>query len=401
MKWEKVNLGDISLNIQTGPFGSQLHQSDYTDLGIPVIMPKDIQGGVILEDSIARVDELKAKDLDRHKTNFDDIIYPRRGDIAKCAIIKDGQVGWLCGTGCLKVTIDLEKANSTFVFYQLNTYEKTSWLEKHAVGATMLNLNAGILGSVPIELPPLPTQQCIASILSRYDDLIENYQQQIKLLEEAAQRLYKEWFVDLHFPGYEDTKIVDGVPEGWKKGILDDIALEDGKRISKGCDLSEYKYYLPIECLPKKSFTYINGFDKDLAKSSLIGFEKYNIIFGAMRPYFHKVCIAKEKGMTRTTCFVIKPIKPKLLFFLYLLLFRDESVNFATSISVGTTMPYTRWNDFRKMSIVVPKDSLVSKFNELIKNHIEIILNLSSQINLLTEARDRLLPKLMSGEIEV
>ena len=110
-----------------------------------------------------------------------------------------------------------------FVFFQLQKKDTVGWVEKHAIGATMLNLNTSILSNVPIELPSLSTQHSIATILSRYDSLIENYQKQIKLLEEAAQRLYKEWFVDLHFPGHENTKIVDGVPEGWEKKKLADV----------------------------------------------------------------------------------------------------------------------------------------------------------------------------------
>ena len=215
MKWEIAKLGDISKNIQTGPFGSQLHQSDYSECGIPVVMPKDLVGGKISEESIARVDKTHVERLCRHKIEVGDILYSRRGDVGRCAHVTKKEEGWLCGTGCLRVTIDSEKADSRFVFFQLQHPDTVGWVEKHAVGATMLNLNTTILSSVPIRLPALEIQKRIADILSAYDDLIENNQKQIKLLEEAARRLYKEWFVDLRFPGHENTKIVDGVPEGW------------------------------------------------------------------------------------------------------------------------------------------------------------------------------------------
>ena len=214
-EWKKVKLGDISSAIQTGPFGSQLHQSDYSDMGVPVVMPKDIRNGRIDETAIARVEDHHVDRLSRHKISEGDILYARRGDVGKCAYTIGSQKGWLCGTGCLRVTIDKEKAIPEFIFFQLQKRETIGWVEKHAIGATMLNLNTSILSDVPIELPPLPAQHRIATILSRYDSLIENYRKQIKLLEEAAQRLYKEWFVDLHFPSHENTKIVDGVPEGW------------------------------------------------------------------------------------------------------------------------------------------------------------------------------------------
>ena len=180
-EWKKVKLGEIASSIQTGPFGSQLHQSDYSDEGTPVVMPKDIINGHIDETTIARVEKHHVDRLSRHKISEGDIIYARRGDVGKCAYTVDNQNGWLCGTGCLKVTIDKAKAIPKFVFFQLQKRETIGWVEKHAIGATMLNLNTSILGEVPIELPSLLTQNRIVEILSRYDTLIENYQKQIKL----------------------------------------------------------------------------------------------------------------------------------------------------------------------------------------------------------------------------
>ena len=229
-EWKKVKLGDIASAIQTGPFGSQLHQSDYSDVGTPVVMPKDIVCGKIDVSAIARVESHHVERLSRHKINEGDILYARRGDVGKCAYTDKSQTGWLCGTGCLRVTVDKAKAMPEFVFFQLQKKDTVGWVEKHAIGATMLNLNTSILSNVPIELPSLSTQHSIATILSRYDSLIENDQKQIKLLEEAAQRLYKEWFVDLHFPGHENTKIVDGVPEGWEKNAFGSVINNQERR---------------------------------------------------------------------------------------------------------------------------------------------------------------------------
>ena len=234
MSWEAVKLSEISSNIQTGPFGSQLHQSDYSEDGTPVVMPKDLIDGHISEASVARVSAEHVERLSRHKIENGDILYSRRGDVGRCAYASDKEVGWLCGTGCLRVSVNPEAANSKFVFYQLQKSETVSWVINHAVGATMLNLNTSILSAVPLELPSLDIQNRIVDMLSAYDNLIENNQKQIKLLEEAAQRLYKEWFVDLRFPGYEDVAVVDGVPKGWKKGILEEIAIfKRGKTITK------------------------------------------------------------------------------------------------------------------------------------------------------------------------
>jgi len=116
MSWKEKILGQIAINIQTGPFGSQLHRSDYSETGTPVVMPKDLIGGKISEDSIARVAEDHVKRLSRHKIEIGDILYSRRGDVGRCAFASEHEKGWLCGTGCLKVTIDKNQANPRFIF---------------------------------------------------------------------------------------------------------------------------------------------------------------------------------------------------------------------------------------------------------------------------------------------
>ena len=145
MSWETATLGDISTNIQTGPFGSQLHQSNYSTEGTPVVMPKDLVNGHISEATIARVSDDHVERLNRHKIEIGDILYSRRGDVGRCAFATEKEAGWLCGTGCLRVSTDVSKANPKFVFYQLQKPDTVGWVEKHAVGATMLNLNTSIL----------------------------------------------------------------------------------------------------------------------------------------------------------------------------------------------------------------------------------------------------------------
>lgn len=246
----------------------------------------------------------------------------------------------------------------------------------------------------------LNSQKKIGEILSAYDNLIENNQKQIKLLEEAAQRLYKEWFIDLHFPGSEDTPIADGVPEGWTLGELGDIAIDSGKKEKKE-HRGQYQYYLPIDCLPKKSLAYTDKNDIPLAESSLVAFMPNDILFGAMRPYFHKVVVARDKGLTRTTCFVINSKTPAYWAYLLLLLFSKDTVDYAAQISVGTTMPYVRWKDFTHMPTLIPPEEKCDAFQSIVLPIIERISCLAVSCERLIQARDRLLPKLMSGEIEV
>ena len=157
IKWKTYKLGDIA-DIQTGPFGSQLHQSDYAEEGIPVVMPKDIKCGCITTTSIARVEEHHVERLSRYKISEGDIIYARRGDVGKCAYTNKNQENWLCGSGCLCITINKNYANPKFVFFQLQKQETIGWVEKHAVGSTMLNLNTSIISEVPLEIPSVEKQ---------------------------------------------------------------------------------------------------------------------------------------------------------------------------------------------------------------------------------------------------
>ncbi len=382
-EWKKVKLGDISSAIQTGPFGSQLHQSDYSDIGVPVVMPKDIINGSIDESTIARVENHHVERLSRHKISEGDILYARRGDVGKCAYTVFAQQGWLCGTGCLRVTIDKAKALPKFIFFQLQKRETIGWVEKHAIGATMLNLNTSILSDVPIELPSLSIQHRIASILSRYDSLIENYQKQIKLLEEAAQRLYKEWFVDLHFPGHENTKIVDGVPEGWEKSNINNMLT-----FHRGYDLTH------------KDF--IDGPYPVVGSTSIIGcHNKYKIegpgIVTGRSGSLGVYQLIWENFWPHNTSLYINDFKGHEVFFIYCML---KTVDF-TTLNSGGAIPSLNRNTLSNILVVEPPKDLQQDFSRKAIPLFKKQKTLQSQIRLLTEARDRLLPKLMSGEIAV
>ncbi len=168
-KWKEYKLGEVAI-IQTGPFGSQLHKSDYVDAGVPCIMPTNIGKNLdIISDGIAHISENDAQRLSRHLVAVGDIIYARRGDIEKCAYIQEQQDGWFCGTGCLRIRINKD-ADSHFIAYQLSTSEVKSWIVGNAVGTTMLNLNSSILSDLPILLPSLSSQRQITSILKSLDD---------------------------------------------------------------------------------------------------------------------------------------------------------------------------------------------------------------------------------------
>lgn len=178
MTWRQVTLGTLELEsggvIQTGPFGSQLHASDYSTTGTPVVMPTNIRGLRVSTVGIARVSPEHVSRLSRHKLQVGDIVYSRRGDVEKCALITPEEAGWLCGTGCLLVRVGGAKVDPRCLAYALSLPDTRNWISQHAVGATMPNLNTEVLREVPVLLPPVDEQLSIAATLGALDDKIES-----------------------------------------------------------------------------------------------------------------------------------------------------------------------------------------------------------------------------------
>lgn len=399
----RIKLSDVCVEggIQTGPFGAQLHQSDYSEWGTPVCMPVNLVDGSISENGIARVSEEHVERLSRYKIKLGDLLYARRGDVGRGSLVGVHEDGWLCGTGCLKVTPDPNKIDSRYLFYLTSLPEAIGWLVNHAKGTTMLNLNTGILSSLPLEIEGnLEKQRRIADILSAYDELIENNRRQIKLLEEAAQRLYKEWFVDLKFPGHETTPIVDGLPEGWRMGCLGECCVLV-KTISKQDERTGNELYIGLEHMPKGSICLrVHGVATDVIGNKT-KFQKGDVLFGKIRPYFHKVGFAQFDGVTSTDAIVMRAVEGKRAFLLAVAS-SDEFVSYATATSkTGTKMPRADWAAMKSYQISIPSADVASRFENICGSFLSAIAQCSSLIAAARETRDRLLPKLMSGEIEV
>lgn len=233
----------------------------------------------------------------------------------------------------------------------------------------------------------LPIQQRIATILSRYDSLIENYQKQINLLEEFAQRLYKEWFVDLHFPGHENTKIVDGVPEGWEKRKIGSL-IEKVKR-SKQVPSSEYGYTGKIPIIDQ-SRNYIAGYTDDF--DCRIELDVPAIIFGDHTRILKYITFPFAKGADGTQLVVSNDLErmPQSLFY-----------NSLLNVDLSNYSYARHFKYLKEEEILLPSEQLARHFDIIISVQYKAIQSYRDQIRLLTEARDRLLPKLMSGEFEV
>ena len=392
-EWKKVKLGEISADIQTGPFGSQLHMSDYSEKGIPVVMPKDMINGKITEENIARVTDNHVKRLNRYIISSGNILYARRGDVGKCVYVSEKESGWLCGTGCLRININTAIANPKFVFFQLQKTETIGWVEKNAVGATMLNLNTSILANVPLHLPPLPTQQKIASILSAYDDLIENNRRQIKLLEEAALKLYKEWFVKLNFPGHETTKIVDGIPEGWKKvKLIDLVDVQYGYAFDGS--LFNYKNEgTPIIRIRNIPDGTTNDSTTEKASEDYI-VHNGDIVVGMDGEFHINTWNQGDAYLVQRSC-SFRPHNELLKGYLFQAIYAP--IKFFENTVVGATVAHLGKKHIDTIEVFDCPKNLYVPFNNFLKKR-QTLLNQNNELRI---ARDKLLPKLMNGEIEV
>jgi type I restriction enzyme S subunit len=413
--WRETTLGDVcdEVNgiIQTGPFGSQLHQSDYSTVGVPVVMPKDIIEGRIAADTVARVSIEHVERLSRHKLKSGDIVYGRRGDIGRQALIRSGQEGWMCGTGCLRLSLGDSVLNPLFLHYYLRQDDVVSWITNQAVGATMPNLNTGILQSVPVRFPRLPIQQRIAGILSAYDELIENSQRRIKILESMARTLYREWFVHFRFPGHENYPRVASplgeIPQGWEVKTIADLC----ESVSYGYTASASR----AEVGPK--FLRITDIVPDLIDWTSVPFceipkdkaPKYLLQLGDI--------VVARTGATTGYAKRLNKRHPATVFASYLVRVRakkgvsnrmlgilmqsDDYKQYINTNIGGAAQPQANAVVLTSMRLAAAPPLLAEKFDHIVEPLLDEAELLAIKIQNLRRTRDQLLPRLLSGQIDV
>ena len=285
------------------------------------------------------------------------------------------------------VTFKSDECDRGYIYWLMRTREYQRSIANTSTGATVHHTSPKKIYDYDLEVPPLSIQHRIATILSRYDSLIENYQKQIKLLEEAAQRLYKEWFVDRRFPGHENTKIVDGVPEGWEKKKVGEVIAKVPR--SKQIPTKDYQNEGAIPIIDQ-SRNYIAGYTDDM-ESKVESNEPY-IVFGDHTRVLKYVPFPFAKGADGTQLIMSNnlDLMPQCLLFTSLV-----------SVDLSNYSYARHFKYLKEEEILVPTASIANAFSKHVaKWYAKIQLN-REQLRILTEARDRLLPKLMHGEIEV
>lgn len=354
--------------------------------GYPLIRTPNVGKGRLDLNGVHRVSESVYKQrIQRGAPRANDLIFAREAPAGNVALVQENQTVCL-GQRTVLIRPNVQKVNPQYLVYYLLSPKPQYELLGTANGATVAHVNLPAIRNLKIELPEKSVQDKIGTILVTYDDLIENNQKQIKLLEEAAQRLYKEWFVDLRFPGHENTKIVDGVPEGWHRGTIGQIAeFKRGRTITKA---------------------QVKG-------------GNVPVIAGGLEPaYYHNVANTKAPVITisasganagfvrlygvdvfASDCSFVDSLGTESLFFVYE--FLKESKVSIDQLQKGSAQPHVYAKDINAMKITIPEKEYLERFDRYAKVYFNKIKTLQGQNERLKTARDLLLPKLMSGEVEV
>ncbi len=431
--WEVTTVAAIAArgggDVQTGPFGSQLHAADYVQQGIPSVMPQNIGDNTISEEGIARISLEDAKRLTRYRLRTGDIVYSRRGDVEKRSLVRPTNDGWLCGTGCLRIRFGEGHVLPEYAAYYLAHPASKAWVVQHAVGATMPNLNTTILGSLPFVLPSMPEQISIAGILGSLDDKIELNRRMNETLEAMAQAIFRDWFVDFgptrrKLDGATDPLTImgglvqdaeraqaladlfpaafgdDGLPDGWRLGTLGDLAVSAGATVDPTL-ISADTPYIGLEHMPRKSIALSEWASASKVSSTKAKFDAGQILFGKLRPYFHKVGIAPVNGVCSTDIIVIdgKDIEERPL--LTAIASSEEFVKFTDQSSTGTKMPRTSWGHMKTYPLAIASKNVRRQYGQITEPQLSKIVAGIHENRTLAATRDLLLPKLMSGEIRL
>ena len=423
-KWEEVTIGALLArdggSIKTGPFGTALKAKEYSATGVPLISVGEVgYGSLQVHEKTPRVPQAVVDRLPEYVLESGDIVFGRKGAVDRCALVKPYQAGWFLGSDGIRLRLP-ETVDPRFIAFQLQSPGTRAWLVQHATGTTMPSLNQAIIERIPLRIPPLHQQRAIAQVLGTLDDKIELNRRMSETLEAMARALFKSWFVDFdpvrakaegRDPGLPKpladlfpARLVDSelgeIPEGWEVGTLGDVA-ESPRRSLQPHEISADTAYIALEHMPRRCIALSDWVSGDGIASNKFEFKRGEILFGKLRPYFHKVGVAPIDGVCSTDIVVISPQEPDWFAFVLGLVSSDEFVEFTNAGSTGTKMPRTSWGDMARYELANPPRSIAKAFTDLMRPAVERMISGIHESRTLAALRDALLPKLISGEMRV
>lgn len=346
-----------------------------------------------------------------------DVIMTTEGPLGEVIQIDEETAKYALGQRIVCMRGKPDKLDNTFFRYLLTSPRQQEILSSYATGTTVLGISQKALRSVPISLPQLDEQKEIGAVLRALDDKIELNRRMNETLEAMARALFKDWFVDFgparakiegrdpylapHLWNlFPDTLNADGIPEGWEDGTLADIANSPRRGVSPS-DVSEDTPYIGLEHMPRRSIALSDWEGAGKVTSNKSVFKKGELLFGKLRPYFHKVGIAPLDGICSTDIVVVVPNAEEWSGFATCCISSDEFVEYTNQTSTGTKMPRTSWKTMGQYKISIPSDAIAKAFQSLVRPFFDQIGANIHESRTLSLTRDLLLPKLMSGEIRL
>ncbi|TDP56416.1 restriction endonuclease subunit S [Aminicella lysinilytica] len=388
-EWKECTISEIG-TVVGGATPSTKIVENYEGGTIAWITPKDLSTfkGRYISNGDRNITEMGLKSCSTQLLPKDTVLFSSRAPIGYVAIAENE----VCTNQGFKSVIPNSDTDPLFLFYLLK-YNKSK-IENMGSGTTFKEVSGNTMKSIKVNIPcEYEEQKKIASVLDAIDNKIEENEKVNNNLEQQARALYQEWFCDF-------TPFGGLMPNDWKTGKLKDILRLRRESIKAGDNPT--MPYLPIDVIPMNTFAVSYFKSNDEAQSSLITFDKDDIVIGAMRVYFHRVILAPCKGITRTTCFTLTPYDSSFLSYALLCCDRDSSIDYAQATSKGSTMPYAIWEGgLGDMEIVIPTPKVALDFNDLTQPMLRQIQSSYFENRDLRIMRDSLLPKLMSGELDV
>lgn len=393
MYFEEKTIGEIAEVTKLAGFEFTKYIKYIEDGEIIALRALNLRNGELDLTDIKRIDKTVSESLVRSKLYTNDILLTYTGNgYGDCAIIEENDKYHLAPNIC-KIVPNSIYVNPYYLYCFIRSNIFYKQMSNNMTGSSQPTIPMKTIRTLKVPIPKMEQQIKIASMMEYLDTKIRINKKINNNLQQQAQELYRSWFI-------EYTPFGGTVPGDWCRGKLKDI-LQLQKRAIKAGTEPELPY-LPIDTIPMKTFAVSDFRPNEEAQSSLIQFSKDDILIGAMRVYFHRVIIAPCDGITRTTCFVLKPSDPAYLSFGLLTCDLDSSIDHAQNTSKGSTMPYAVWDGgMGEIEIDIPPLAVANEFNELVLPMLRQIQNSYYEVKALRELRDNLLPRLMSGDMDV
>lgn len=413
MEWKEVRLCEVA-DVQTGPFGSQLHKENYVNKGTPIVTVEHLGNKWFTSQNLPMVSDEDKLRLAKYCSQEGDVIFSRVGSVDRCSYVSKEYSGWLFSGRCLRVR-PRSGINPEYLYYFLTNEGTKQYIRNIAVGATMPSINTKLLNEVPITIPSLDDQRRIASILSSLDRKIELNNKINADLEEMAQAIFKNWFVD--FEPFKDGKFVDSelgmIPEGWKVGKITDIGCLITDYVSNGSfaslkqnvhlyETKEYAQFIRNTDLKTNTFSvYVDKHSYDfLSKSTLYGNEIIISNVGDVGSVH--LCPKLDIPMTLgNNIIMLRPNEKEYNYFLYLWFKYFSGQGLIQGIKGGSAQPKFNKTDFKNLPLLIPSFEIIERSYWIFESMFSILSSNVKENSRLSTLRDTLLPRLMSGELEV